>query len=78
MNNNNDVIKQYKEAFPAFGSYMECMSRTFLTGLASFSLGNIFIIIEIFLIMDSINPLTYCGFRGNSGNNIYLRLVCTY
>lgn len=40
MNNNNEVISQYKEAFPAFGSYMECMSRTFMTGLASFSLGN--------------------------------------
>lgn len=38
MNNNNEVIKQYKETFPAFGSYMECMSRTFMTGLASFSL----------------------------------------
>ncbi|KAK8733758.1 hypothetical protein OTU49_006466 [Cherax quadricarinatus] len=38
MNNNTELINQYKETFPAFGSYMECMSRTFLTGLASFSL----------------------------------------
>lgn len=38
MNNNNELISQYKDAFPAFGSYMECMSRTLMTGLASFSL----------------------------------------
>jgi len=39
MQNTNDTIKQYKDAFPAFGSYMECMSRTFLTGMSAFSLG---------------------------------------
>lgn len=38
MQNTNDTIKQYKGAFPAFGSYIECMSRTFLTGLSAFSL----------------------------------------
>lgn len=38
MNNNSELINQYKEAFPAFGGYMECMSRTLLTGLSGFSL----------------------------------------
>lgn len=45
MNNHSDVIKQYKGAFPAFGGYMECMSRTLLTGLSSLCLtfGGIYI-----------------------------------
>ncbi|XP_042866171.1 uncharacterized protein LOC122249411 [Penaeus japonicus] len=38
MNNNSELINQYKDAFPAFGGYMECMSRTLLTGLSSFCL----------------------------------------
>lgn len=38
MNNNTELINQYKEVFPAFGGYMECMSRTLLTGLTSFTL----------------------------------------
>ncbi|KAK3857328.1 hypothetical protein Pcinc_036257 [Petrolisthes cinctipes] len=38
MNNNSELISQYKEAFPAFRGYMECMSRTLFTGLASLSL----------------------------------------
>ncbi|XP_076068737.1 transmembrane protein 141 [Oratosquilla oratoria] len=38
MNNTTEVINSYKEDYPAFQSYMECMSRTFMTGLASFTI----------------------------------------
>lgn len=38
MNDNNELIKQYKNKFPTFGSYMECMSRALLSGLACMGL----------------------------------------
>ncbi|KAK7070263.1 hypothetical protein SK128_025767 [Halocaridina rubra] len=38
MINHTEVINQYKEVFPAFRGYTECMSRAFLTGLSAFSL----------------------------------------
>ncbi|XP_071455200.1 transmembrane protein 141 [Hetaerina americana] len=38
MDNINALKEQYKDVHPGFGSYMECMSRTLLTGLASFTL----------------------------------------
>lgn len=33
--------EQQRGKHPGFNSYLECMTRTFLTGIASFSLGNI-------------------------------------
>ncbi|XP_037068873.1 uncharacterized protein LOC119090189 [Pollicipes pollicipes] len=35
MNNLDEVTEQYKEKFPHLKSYTECMSRTFISGLAS-------------------------------------------
>ncbi|XP_046405994.1 transmembrane protein 141 [Ischnura elegans] len=38
MNNIKALKEQYKDVHPGFGSYMECMSRTLLTGLSSFTI----------------------------------------
>lgn len=34
----NKLKEQQKVSHPAFGSYLECMTRTFFTGLAGFCL----------------------------------------
>lgn len=39
MNDIKRIKEQYKEKHPGFGSYLECMSRAFLTGLSGFVFG---------------------------------------
>ena len=35
MNNMDQLTEQYKEKFPHLKSYTECVSRTFISGLAA-------------------------------------------
>lgn len=39
MNDIRRLKEQQKDKHPAFGSYLECMSRALFTGLAAFTLG---------------------------------------
>ncbi|XP_062560864.1 transmembrane protein 141 [Armigeres subalbatus] len=39
MNDIRRLKEQQKEKHPAFGSYLECMTRALFTGLAAFTLG---------------------------------------
>lgn len=41
MNDINLLKKQQRDKHPGFDSYLECMSRTLFTGLASFWLGKL-------------------------------------
>ncbi|XP_063708051.1 uncharacterized protein LOC134836767 [Culicoides brevitarsis] len=38
LTNINELKEEQKDKHPGFGSYFECMSRAYLTGLATFSL----------------------------------------
>ncbi|KAK7864881.1 hypothetical protein R5R35_001973 [Gryllus longicercus] len=38
MNDVRKLKEQYKDEHPAFGSYLECMTRTLFGGLAAFTL----------------------------------------
>ena len=39
MGRHQDAVEAYREAYPAFNSYIECMSRAFLTSVSSFAIG---------------------------------------
>lgn len=42
MNNIQKITDQHKDKHPGIGSYLECTSRAYASGLAGFTLGKIF------------------------------------
>lgn len=39
MNGKERLTERYKDTHPGIGSYLECMSRAYATGLSGFCLG---------------------------------------
>lgn len=40
MNNTQRITELYKDKHPGIGSYLECVTRAYASGLAGFTLGN--------------------------------------